>query len=179
MSALEPSDSPASGPPVGTRWPDVELPDHSGIVRSLSEVGGGDPLILHTWRGTFCPKEQTFFRSVLLPLQDEADVAYTRLVSLSVEPPAVSFAFRAGLGGRWTFLCDSDRAVLDRTGLRETTDTLHEPYAPYVWVLAPDLTVTAAWNGYWYWGRPTGEELRLALRATLRDSQPDDWRVPR
>lgn len=176
---LEPADSPATGPPVGQRWPDVELPDHSSVPRRLSEVAAGDPLLLHTWRGTFCPKEQTFFRQVLLPLQDEADVAYTRIASLSVEPPPVSYAFRAGLGARWTFLCDPDRNVLSRTGLAETTDTVHNPYAPYAWVLQPDLTVTAAWNGYWYWGRPTGEQLRAALRDAVRALHADSWRVPR
>ena len=177
-SPLEPTDSP-SPDLVGTAWPDVELLDHTGIRRTLSEVSGGDPVFLHTWRGTFCPKEQTFFRSVLLPLQDECDVAYTRLVSLSTESPEVSYAFRAGLGARWTFLSDPDRTVLAQTGLVETTDTEHEPYAPYAWLLLPDLTITAAWNGYWYWGRPTAEEIRLGFRDALRTVHSDTWRVPR
>lgn len=176
---VEPEESPAAGPPVGLRWPDAELLDHTGVRRRLSEVAAGDPLVLHTWRGTFCPKEQTFFRQVLLPLQDEADVAYTRIASLSVEPPEISFAFRAGLGARWTFLCDPDRTTLSAVALEESTDEDHHPYAPYTWVLLPDLTVTAAWNGYWYWGRPTGGELRIALRDALRVHHSDAWRVPR
>ena len=176
---LEPAESPAVGSPIGARWPDVELLDHSGIRRRLSEVSAGDPLVLHTWRGTFCPKEQTFFRQVLLPLQDEADVAYTRIASLSVEPPEISFAFRAGLGARWTFLCDPERTALAEMGLEETTDDVHRPYAPYTWVLLPDLTVTAAWNGYWYWGRPTAEQLRGGLRDAIRILHADTWRVPR
>jgi peroxiredoxin len=176
---LEPPDSPTADEPVGLVWPDVELPDHSGVRRRLSEVADGEPLLLHTWRGTFCPKEQTFFRHVLLPLQEESDVAYTRIASLSVEAPEVSYAFRAGLGARWTFLSDVDRAVLRATGLGETTDDVHDPYAPYAWVLRPDLTVTAAWNGYWYWGRPTAQELRTALREAVRAQNRDSWRVPR
>ena len=176
---VEPAESPADGPPVGRRWPDVQLLDHTGVQRHLSEISAGDPLLLHTWRGTFCPKDQTFFRQVLLPLQDEADVAYTRMASLSVEPPDISFAFRAGLGARWTFLCDPERTTLNHVGLEETTDEIHHPYAPYVWVLLPDLTITAAWNGYWYWGRPTAEELRIAWRDALRAVHSDAWRVPR
>lgn len=45
---LQPVDSPTQGSPVGARWPDVELPDHTGVLRRLSEVAAGDPLLLHT-----------------------------------------------------------------------------------------------------------------------------------
>lgn len=176
---LEPSDSPEPGVAERTRWPDIALPDHTGVTRTLAEVTGKDPVLLHTWRGVFCPKEQTFFREVLLPLQAETDVGYTRVVSLSTEPPEVAYAFRAGLGARWTFLCDVDRTVLTATGLMETTDTVHRPYAPYAWLLLPDLTVATAWNGYWYWGRPTAEEIRLAFRSAARTVHMDTWRVPR
>jgi len=134
------------------------------------EVAAGDPLVLHTWRGTFCPKEQTFFRQVLLPLQDEADVAYKGIASLSVEPPELSFAFRAGLGARWALLCDPHRTTLSEVALAESTDEVHHPYAPYAWVLLPDLTVTAAWNGYWYGGRPTRR--RAADRLAQRPARP-------
>jgi peroxiredoxin len=35
----------------GSRFPDVELPDHSGHQRRLSELAGGDPLMLNFYRG--------------------------------------------------------------------------------------------------------------------------------
>jgi peroxiredoxin len=35
----------------GNRFPDVELPDHSGQRRRLSELGGGNPLLLNFYRG--------------------------------------------------------------------------------------------------------------------------------
>ena len=72
----------------------------------------------------------------------------------------MSAAFRAGLGARWTFLSDADRSVQARLGLRESTDTVHDPYVPAVFTLFPDLTIHRAYNGYWFWGRPTMEELR-------------------
>jgi peroxiredoxin len=49
---------------------------------------------------------------------------------VSVDPPEVNAAFRAGLGARRTFLSDPDRAVQERLGLRETTDTVSDPYVP-------------------------------------------------
>lgn len=160
----------------GDRFPDVELLDHAGNRRRLSDLVAGDPTVLQFFRGWWCPKEQAFFRR-LLALQEEAEVAYSRIVSVSVDPPEVSAAFRAGLGARWTFLSDPDRAVQARLGLRETTDTVHDPYVPAVFTLAPDLTVHRAYDGYWFWGRPTAEELRRDMRELSRAVRPD-WEAP-
>ena len=160
----------------GVAFPDLDLPDHSGRPRLLSEIAGGDPLVLLTSRGWFCPKEQRHLREVAA-LQDEFEVAYTRIVVVSVDPPAEQAAFRAGLGARFTFLSDLDRRWLERLGLRETTDTVHDPYQPAAFSLLPDLTIHAAYNGYWYWGRPTLEDLRRDMREITRTIRPD-WRVP-
>ena len=42
--------------PGGT-FPDYELPDHEEAPRRLSELQGGDPLLLTLARGHYCPKE--------------------------------------------------------------------------------------------------------------------------
>lgn len=156
----------------GDRFPDMELPDHSGHVRRLSELAGGDPLILNFYRGWWCPKEQRFMRQ-LVQLQDEAEVAYTRMVSVSVDPPVVIAAFRAGLGARWTMLSDTERVYQRELHLLETTDSIHNPYLPYTFTLYPDLTICRAYNGYWFWGRPTLEELRQDMREITREIRPD------
>jgi peroxiredoxin len=163
-------------PVAGSPFPDLELRDHGGNHRRLSELVGGDPALLHFYRGWWCPKEQRFMRG-LASLQDEAEVAYTRFVSVSVDPPEVAAAFRAGLGARWTFLCDPERRHQGALGLLEPTDPLHKPYAPAAFTLTPDLTVWRAWNGYWFWGRPTLEELRADFRAISRAVRPD-WKPP-
>jgi peroxiredoxin len=160
----------------GKGLPDVALPDHNGITRSLSELAAGDPLVVVFYRGWWCPKEQQFFRGLSV-LQEEMEVAYTRMVSISVDTVPELGAFRAGLGARWTFLSDADRAWLPRLGLLETTDTVHHPYAPTTFVVFPDLTIHAVHNGYWFWGRPTLEDLRQQLRAVTRALRPD-WEVP-
>ena len=156
----------------GAAFPDIAALDHAGNPRRLSDLVAGDPTVLQTYRGWWCPKEQAFFRR-LVRLQDEAEVAYTRFVSVSVDPPPVAAAFRAGLGARWTFLSDADRSYQARLGLRETTDTVHRPYRPASFLLAPDLEIQQAWNGYWFWGRPTNEELRQGFRALTRAIRPD------
>ncbi|MGH8915828.1 MAG: redoxin domain-containing protein [Acidimicrobiia bacterium] len=162
---------------VGAAFPDLELPDHSAQVRRLSELIGADPVLLQFYRGWWCPKEQAFLRRLTL-LQDEAEVAYTRFVSVSIDPPEVAAAFRAGLGARWTFLSDNERVWIDRLGLTETTDTTNLPYLPSVFVLRPDLVIHSAYDGYWFWGRPSNEELRGDFRDVSRLVRPD-WDAPR
>ena len=160
----------------GRRFPGLELLDHAGNHRNLFDLTGADPAVLHFFCGWWCLKEQAFFRR-LLELQDDAEVAYCRMISVSVDPPEVNAAFRAGLGARWTFLSDPDRAVQERLGMRETTDTVNDPYVPAVFTLFPDLTIHRAFNGYWYWGRPTLDELRQDLRHITRAIR-SDWEAP-
>ena len=164
-------------PVAGLVLPDVTLPDADGHPRRLADLPDGDPLIVHTYRGWFCPKERAYFRQVLLPLQEVAEVGYVRMVSVSVEPPPVTAAFRAGLDARWTFLSDVDRAWQAALDLREITDTVHDPYLPTVILCDPDLTVRRVWDGYWMWGRPSLPELWEALRDAGRALRPD-WDAP-
>lgn len=161
---------------VGGLFPDITLPDHVGNERRLSELAGDDPMLLQFYRGWWCPKEQAFFRN-LVTLQAEAEVAYTRFVSVSVDAPEVQAAFRAGIGARWPFLSDENRVCVEKLGLMETADSAHRPYLPTVFTLGPGLTIHQAYNGYWFWGRPTNEELRRDFRA-ISEKIRSDWQPP-
>jgi peroxiredoxin len=161
----------------GQAMPDLELADHNGVPRRLTELAQGDPLVIVFFRGWWCPKEQAFFRR-LVTFQDEVEVAYTRIVSVSVDSVAELAAFRAGLGARWTFLSDAGRRWLTELELLERTDTVHLPYVPTTVTACPDLTVHAVYNGYWFWGRPTLEDMRRDLRMISQRLRPD-WEVPR
>ena len=44
--------------------------------------------------------------------------------------------------------------------IAEYTDATHNPMIPHTIVLEPGLAVFKIYNGYWYFGRPTIEELR-------------------
>jgi len=165
-------------PTTGAVLPDVTLPDTTGVPRRLADLPAGDPLVVHLYRGWFCPKDRAYLRQVLLPLQEVAEVGYVRMVSVSVEPPAVTAAFRAGLDARWTFLSDVDRIWQSALDLREVTDTVHDPYVPTVLVCDPDLTVRRVYDGYWMWGRPSLADLWADLRAVGSALRPD-WTAPR
>ena len=156
----------------GSAFPDLDLPDHTGRERRLSELAAGDPVALVFSRGWWCPKEQRHLRE-LTALQDEFEVAYTRIVVVSIDAPEVQAAFRAGLGARFVFLSDPERRWLQRLDLLEETDTTHRPYRPTAFTLFPDLTIHAAYDGYWYWGRPTMEDLRQDMRAISRAVRED------
>ncbi len=156
----------------GETFPDLDLPDHTNRPRLLAEVAGGDPLVLLFSRGWWCPKEQRYLREVVA-LQSEFEVAYTRIVVVSIDTPEVQAAFRAGLGARFVFLSDADRRWLRRLDLLEQSDTVHHPYRPTAFTLFPDLTIHARYDGYWYWGRPTLEDLRQDMRAILREVRDD------
>jgi hypothetical protein len=40
-------------------------------------------------------------------------------------------------------------------------------------VLKPGLVIFSVYNGYWFWGRPSFEDLRRDLRGVIREIRPD------
>ena len=44
---------------------------------------------------------------------------------------------------------------------------------PYTLVLKPGLVIYSIYNGYWFWGRPSFEDLRRDLREVTRQIRPD------
>ncbi|HSK17418.1 MAG TPA: redoxin domain-containing protein [Gaiellaceae bacterium] len=155
----------------GNPFPDLRLPEHTGRELSLSEIAGGQPLVLAFVRGWWCPKEQVRLRN-LVALQDEIQREYGRLAAVTVDEPYVNGAFRAGLGATFPFLSDTGREVAEELDLRELTDELHRPFLPTTFVLDSQLSIRGVWTGFWFWGNPTPDELRLALRGIVRAEQP-------
>ena len=76
------------------------------------------------------------------------------------------------------FLSDPARKVQKDLDIAEYTDPEHNPMIPHVIVLEPGLVVFKIYNGYWFFGRPTIEELRQDLRAVLKKCRPD-WDITR
>jgi peroxiredoxin len=155
----------------GQPFPDIELPDHTGERLRLSEIAGQRPLVLCFVRGWWCPKEQVRLRG-LVEMQEEIQREYGRLAAVTVDEPYVNGALRAGIGASFPFLSDEDRAVADELDILERTDETHRPHLPMTYLLDSLLRLTAVWCGFWYWGNPTPDELRLALREITRAEQP-------
>lgn len=106
-------------------------------------------------------------------LQKELAINYCKLAVVSVDPPEVNDAFRTGLGAQFPFLSDHERKVVRRLDMTETSKSRGVTAMPHTFCLMPDLTIHNLYNGYWYVGRPTLEELRQDLRAMLRKVRPD------
>ena len=159
----------------GAKFPDYELSDHTTKRRKLSELQGPDPMILTLSRGGFCPKDRRQMEG-LVQLHREMEVGYCRLVTISTDNLLETNEFRNGVGAHWPFLSDVGRKVQKELDIVEYTDPTHNPMIPYTIVLEPGLVVYKIYNGYWFFGRPTVEELRLDLRAVLQKCRPD-WDI--
>jgi peroxiredoxin len=155
----------------GNQFPDLSLPETTGKELSLSAIARRQPLVLALVRGWWCPKEQVRVRN-LVEAQDEIQREYGRIAVVTVDAPYVNGAFRAGIGADFPFLSDEDRQIAEELDLLEVTDELHLPFLPYTFVLDSNRVIRRIWCGFWYWGNPTIEELRLALREITRAEQP-------
>ena len=107
-------------------------------------------------------------------LQPELEVNYCKLAVVWTDDPASTRAARKKLGANFPFLCDHQRKVIADLDIIDTTDANHPRIAiPYTFVLDAERVIFKIYNGWWYLGRPTVEELRMDLRALL--SQRRDW----
>ncbi|HMD56485.1 MAG TPA: redoxin domain-containing protein [Solirubrobacteraceae bacterium] len=161
-----------SGIRAGAQFPDFHLADQDGIEHALSQLQGSNPMVLHLARGSFDPKEHRFL-SHLVDAYVDFRVGYTRLVVISPEGQLEINEFRDSVGAEFPFLADPQRTVRDALEIVEFTDPIHDPMIPHTFVLAPQLRIYSVYNGYWYWGRPTMDELHRDLREVLRDVRPD------
>jgi peroxiredoxin len=158
----------------GETFPDIELPSHEDEVVKLSSVIRGFPTAVVFSRGYFCPKDRRQLLNYVTYLQPELIVNYCKLVIVSVDNPIISKEVRDGIGATFPFLCDSDRKIIRDLDIVDTTDTVHGPVAiPYAFLLDRDLSIYKIYNGWWYVGRPTVEEIRTDFRALL--SRRADW----
>ena len=128
-------------------------------------------MVLVLSRGGFCPKDRRQHEG-LLQLHREMQVGYCRLVTISTDNLLETNEFRSGVGAGWPFLSDAGRTVQKDLDIAEYTDPHHNPMIPHTLVLEPGLRVYKVYNGYWFFGRPTVEELRLDLRAVLQRCRP-------
>jgi peroxiredoxin len=155
----------------GSAFPAFSLPDHTGREHGLDELSLGRPLVLCFVRGWWCPKEQVRVR-MLVALQEELTRETTSLAVVTVDPPTVNGAFRAGIGASFPFLSDEGRGFAEALDLVELTDHKHRPFLPTTFVLDSRHVIHSAWTGFWFAGNPSPEELRAALREIVRAEQP-------
>ena len=107
-------------------------------------------------------------------LQPDLAVSYYSIVTVTTEPRLETVEMRNGVGALWSFLSDPERSLLHQLELADESEHRYGPvYIPTTFVLDGERTIHSVYNGWWFVGRPTGEELRQDMRAIF--SQRDDW----
>jgi peroxiredoxin len=129
-------------------------------------------MILLLARGHFCPKDHHQHLD-LGGFYSKVAVAYTQIVTISTDGILETREFRDSVGAQWTFLSDADRVVQQELEIEEYTDPHHDPMIPHTLVLKPGLVIHSVYNSYWFWGRPSIDDLWHDLREATREIRPD------
>ena len=156
----------------GTVLADFTLPDQDGVKRRLSELQGGTAMVLSLGRGEHCPRERQHQRE-LIRFHQWCAVAFTSLVTVLPNDLHDVFKLRASTGAFWTYLSDADLQVQRALQIEEYTDPHHAATVPHTLVLAPGLVIDKVYIGYWFWGRPSPEQLWADLADLFRRTKPD------
>src|SRR3954454_25135424 len=120
----------------GATLPDYQLPDHDNVPRRLSELQGGDPLILTLARGHYCPKDHQH-NLELASNYPKIAVGSTKIATIATDEHHALQEFRAPVGAQWPFLADPGRIVQRDLDIQEYTDPDNDPMIPHTLVLAP------------------------------------------
>jgi peroxiredoxin len=157
----------------GMSFPDVTLPDENGTRHRLSTLQGDDAMVLHLSRGEHCPRERMHHRE-LLRFHEWCSVAFTQLVSILPNTLHDTYKLKISTGANWTFLADEELELRDELGIDEYTDTHHEnAVVPHTVLLSPGLKIEKVYVGYWFWGRPSPEQLWGDLGELHRQIKDD------
>lgn len=157
---------------VGAALPDFELPDDTGTIRRLSQLQGADAMVLQLGRGEHCPRERQHHKE-LLRMQELVPVAFTTMVTVLPNDQHDTNKMRIATGAWWTFLSDADLVVQRTLEIDEYTDMHHAATVPHTLVLAPGLVIDKVYCGYWFWGRPSADQLWADLRDLFRRTKAD------
>jgi peroxiredoxin len=157
----------------GDVLPDFELPDENGELHRLSELQGDDVMVLMLGRGEHCPRERMHQRE-MVRFHEWCDNSFTRLVTVLPGDLHDTFKMRIATGAHWPYLADPDLEVQKALDINEYTDTHHD-YAvvPHTVILSPGLKVEKTYVGYWFWGRPSPDQLWLDLQDVFARTKED------
>jgi hypothetical protein len=106
-------------------------------------------------------------------LQELVPVAFTSMVTVLPNNLHDTNKMKIATGAWWTFLSDGDYTVQTALEIDEYTDPHHRATVPHTLVLAPGLVIDKVYCGYWFWGRPSSDQLWSDLQDLFRRSKRD------
>lgn len=111
-------------------------------------------------------------------LQPELAVNYCKLMVVTVDDQETAQGLREKIGAEFPFLIDAARELINSLDIVDNTDPNHSPIPiPYTFVLDRTREIFKIYDGWWYVGRPSVEELRMDLRALI--SRRNDYSYDR
>jgi peroxiredoxin len=147
----------------GDAFPDFELPDERGVTHQLSELQGGNPMVVQLGRGEHCPRERMHHRE-LLRFHEWCGLLESELVTIVPNNLHDTLKLKMTTGGHWTFLADADLLVRSTLGIEEYVDDRHTAAVPHTVVLEPGLVIFKVYVGFWFAGRPSAYDLWSDVR---------------
>ena len=157
----------------GMTLPDFELPDENGELHRLSDLQGDNCVVLMIGRGEHCPRERQHQKE-MVRFHEWCPVAFTEVVTVLPNDLHDVFRMRIATGAHWTFLADVDLEVQKTLDINEYTDVHHDNAGvPHTVILSPGLRIEKVYVGYWYWGRPSANQLWADLQEIHRRIKPD------
>jgi|SRR5215211_3036190 len=158
---------------VGMTLRDYELPDENGDMHSLADLQGDDVMVLMLGRGEHCPRER-MHQKEMVKFHEWCDNSFTRLVTILPNDLHDVFRMRVATGAHWPYLGDPELEVQNDLDIHEYTDTHHDnAVVPHTLIVSPGLKVEKVYVGYWFWGRPSPEQLWLDLQELYRRLKDD------
>ncbi|HMO58366.1 MAG TPA: peroxiredoxin [Roseiflexaceae bacterium] len=118
------SSSERDGVVVGDRAPDFTLPDHTGMLLTLSEQTRSGPTVLFFYpraNTLVCTAEVCAFRDRYAEFAE----AGAHVIGISADPPAVNRAFHARFNLPFVLLSDSNNQVRSRYGALRAFGMIH------------------------------------------------------
>jgi len=163
----------------GMTFPDFVLRDENGMRHRLSDLQGDDVMVVMLSRGEHCPRERMHHRE-MLRFHEWCSVAFTQLVSILPNSLHDTYKLKISTGANWTFLADERGEARSSFQIDEYTDDHHDnAVVPHTVILAPGLQIAKVYVGYWFWGRPSPEQLWADIGDLLRRIKADfDPTVP-
>jgi peroxiredoxin len=147
----------------GDTFPDFELPDENGDMHRLSELQGGNPMVVQLGRGQHCPRERQHHRE-LLKFHEWCGVLESELVTIVPNNLHDTLKLKMTTGAHWKFLADVDLKVRETLGIEEYVDDRHTASVPHTVVLSPNLGIHKIYVGFWFFGRPSVYDLWADMR---------------
>ena len=107
-------------------------------------------------------------------LQPDLAVSYYGIITVTTEPRLETVEMRNGVGAWWPFFSDRERTLLQELELADESEHRFGPvFIPYTFVIDGERIIHSVYNGWWFVGRPTVEDIRQDMGAIF--SKRNDW----